>query len=178
MSISTTCSYCANRVNHTNYIGILDDDHPYIVAIRCRCRADNLFFCTVCQSRLRNQRAVRQHITSHHMTHGCPTQVTLTISQPPTHASTCDQLFIANESSFNPSNTLHKTSTTISTTPRLTKGSFDTFLSKITNIFFCQDYCHPGGGNGGKRGIFGRCFRGWHAQEFLATDDEIKLCLT
>ena len=159
MSISTTCPHCADRLNHTNSIGILDDDHPYIVVIRCRCRADHMFFCTICQSRSCNQRAVKRHITSHHTTSGCPTQVTLTISHPPTHASKCDQLFIANESSFNPSNTLHKTSTTISTTPRLTKSSFDYFLSKKNQLFFWQEYCHPCGGNGGKRGIVGRCFR-------------------
>ena len=149
MSISTKCPHCADRLNHTNSIGILDDDHPYIVVIRCRCRADHMFFCTICQSRSCNQRAVTRHITVHHTTSGCPTQVTLTISHPPTHASTC-------------------------ATHRLTKSSFDYFLSKKNQLFFWQDYCHPCGGNGGKRGIVGRCFRGWHAQDFLATDDETK----
>ena len=114
MSISTRCTDCADQLNHRNFIGILEDDHPYIAAIRCRCRADNMFFCTICQSRLRNQRTVRRHITSHHMTRGCPTQVTLTISHPPTHASTC-------------------------ATHRLTKSPFDYFLSKKNQLFFWQD---------------------------------------
>ena len=163
-----------------------------------------MFFCTLCQSRFSNSRGVTRHLALYHIPNSSITPVATNTTHTTVHPSRCDQLSTTNEQIFQHSDMLLQPSAPPSITRendymcdqlpilnestsdladtlcqsttqhKITRASFDYFSSKENRLYFWQDYCHPTGGNGGKRGIVGRCFRGWHAQDCLATDDETK----